>query len=197
MVADLILLSKAQRPDFLEVRPIDLAGLTQDTMQKAQMLGDRQWVVESCADGVIDGDPERLTQALLELAQNATKYSEPGSTIGIGSALAGGQARLWVRDAGRGIEAEDLDRIFERFSRGQIGQAVEGSGLGLSIVSTIIAAHGGHMTVDSRPGSGSTFTLVLPGTAEAGEDHPEDPPAESAPAPARAGDPAPAASPAP
>lgn len=194
MVADLILLSKAQRPDFLEARPIDLAGLTRDAMQKAQMLGDRQWVLESCADGVIDGDPERLTQALLELAQNAMKYSDPGSTIGIGSALGDGQARLWVHDEGHGIDAEDLDRIFERFSRGQVGQAVDGSGLGLSIVSTIAAAHGGHMTVDSRPAAGSTFTMVLPAGTEATEDSPSDPVDE--PAPARAGEPAPTSSPA-
>jgi signal transduction histidine kinase len=197
MVADLILLSKAQRPDFLEVRPIDLAGLTLDARQKARMLGDRRWVVESCADGVIDGDPERLTQALLELAQNAMKYSDPGSRIGIGSALADGQVRLWVRDEGRGIEAEDLDRIFERFSRGQIGRAVDGSGLGLSIVSTIAAAHGGHMTVASQPGTGSTFTIVLPAVDGAGEDHPVDLPVGHIQAPAPVGDPATASSPAP
>ena len=143
------------------------------------------------------GDLDRLTQALLELAQNAMKYSDPGSRIGIGSALADGQARLWVHDEGRGIDGEDLDRIFERFSRGQVGQAVDGSGLGLSIVSSIAAAHGGHMTVDSRPGAGSTFTIVLPASTEAGEDHPVDPVTEPAPTLARDEDPAPATSPAP
>ncbi|HSO03439.1 MAG TPA: HAMP domain-containing sensor histidine kinase [Candidatus Limnocylindrales bacterium] len=200
MVADLILLSKAQRPDFLEVHPIDLAGLTLDVAEKARMLGDRNWVVEACADGVIDGDPERLTQALVELAQNAMKFSDPGSTIGIGSALEEDQVRLWVRDEGCGIEAEDVDRIFERFSRGESGRAVDGSGLGLSIVSTIATAHGGHMTVDSRPGVGSTFTLVLPTDPDHADAEPvtplSAPPQEERAAPA-SGHPAAAGRPAP
>ena len=197
MVADLILLSKAQRPDFLEVRPIDLAGLTEDVVAKARMLGDRQWVLESRADGVIDGDPERLTQALVELAQNAMKSSDPGTTIGIGSALDDGQVRLWVRDQGRGIEAEDIDRILERFSRGQSDRAVDGSGLGLSIVSTIATAHGGHMTVDSRPGVGSTFTMVLPASTEPGQEHPDDGAVAPPPATSLVEQPTPASSPVP
>jgi signal transduction histidine kinase len=162
MVEDLILLSKAQRPDFLSVRPIDLGGLVADVAQKARMLGDRDWVVESCAAGVIEGDPERLTQALLELAQNARKFSAPGSTVRIGAAVTDGEVRLWVRDQGSGIEPEDLDQVFDRFSRGRSSHAVEGSGLGLSIVATIAAAHGGRVEVDSQPGVGSTFTMVLP-----------------------------------
>ncbi|MGB7979436.1 MAG: HAMP domain-containing sensor histidine kinase [Candidatus Nanopelagicales bacterium] len=197
IVADLILLSKAQRPDFLELHPIDVASLTVDARQKAQMLGDRQWVIESCANGVIDGDPERLTQALLELAQNAMKYSDPGSTIGIGSSLADGQARLWVHDQGCGIESTDLDRVFERFSRGPTERTIDGSGLGLSIVSTIATAHGGHMAVDSQPGTGSTFTIVLPASDEAVEDLPANTPGESPRATAQVGRPHSASSPAP
>ena len=170
MVADLILLSKAQRPDFLEIHPIDLAALTTDVAGKAAMLGDRAWVIDACAEGVFDGDPERLTQALVELAQNAVKSSDPGSAIGIGSALEDGQVRLWVRDEGSGIQAGDLGRIFDRFARGGSGHAVDGSGLGLSIVSSIAAAHGGQVTVDSRPGAGSTFTIVLPADPEPADD---------------------------
>lgn len=185
MVEDLILLSKAQRPDFLTVRPIDLGGLIADVAQKARMLGDRDWIVEACPAGVIEGDPERLTQALLELAQNARKFSAPGSTVWIGCALADdGEVRLWVRDQGSGIEPADLDRVFDRFSRGTSSHAIEGSGLGLSIVATIAAAHGGRMEVQSQPGSGSTFTMVLPldedpgsTPAEAGDlPHPEPDP---------------------
>jgi signal transduction histidine kinase len=95
-----------------------------------------------------------------------------------------GEVRLWVRDQGSGIEPADLDRVFDRFSRGTSSHAIEGSGLGLSIVATIAAAHGGRMEVQSQPGSGSTFTMVLPfdedpgsTPAEAGDlPHPEPDP---------------------
>ncbi|MCU0282702.1 MAG: HAMP domain-containing histidine kinase [Candidatus Nanopelagicales bacterium] len=166
MVDDLILLSKAQRPDFLALQPIDLAGLTVNVLDKARMLGDRRWVLDGVAVGVAQADPERLTQAMLELASNAVKFSAPGSTVGIGSALAPGDVRLWVRDEGPGIAPAEVDRIFGRFSRGGGSGAVDGSGLGLSIVETIATAHGGRVELESTPGAGSTFTIVLPATAE-------------------------------
>jgi signal transduction histidine kinase len=130
------------------------------------MLGDRRWVLDAVAVGVAQADPERLTQAMLELASNAVKFSAPGSTVGIGSALAPGDVRLWVRDEGPGIAPAEVDRIFGRFSRGGGSGAVDGSGLGLSIVETIATAHGGRVELDSTPGAGSTFTIVLPATAE-------------------------------
>ena len=168
MVEDLILLSKARRPDFLHLRPIDLHGLVADVADKARMLGDRRWVVDAWAEGVIQGDPDRITQAMLELARNATKFSAPGSTVAIGAALDSDQVRLWVRDEGSGIAPEDLDRVFDRFSRATTSHAIDGSGLGLSIVDTIATAHGGHVTVHSQPGAGSTFTIVLPAPADSG-----------------------------
>jgi two-component system OmpR family sensor kinase len=70
--------------------------------------------------------------------------------------------RLWVCDAGVGIRAGELDRVFERFSRASSGLGVEGSGLGLSIVEAIATAHSGRAEVVSEPGVGSTFTIVLP-----------------------------------
>ncbi len=171
MVQDLILLSKAQRPDFVVPRPIDLAVLTDDVFERARMLGDRRWIVRAHGEGMLKGDPERLTQAMIELAHNAVKSSPVGSTIEIGSALADDEARLWVRDEGRGVDPADRDRIFGRFSRGDSARAEDGSGLGLAIVASIAAAHGGQVTVSSQLGSGSTFTLVLP----AGSDRDGDP----------------------
>jgi signal transduction histidine kinase len=167
MVEDLILLSKARRPDFLEIRPIDLQVLVADIADKARMLGDRRWVVEGWVEGVLEGDPERLTQAMLELAKNATKFSPPGSTVAIGCALDADEVRLWVRDEGSGIAPEDLDRVFGRFSRGASSNAVDGSGLGLSIVDSIATAHGGRVTAHSQLGAGSTFTIVLPVSPDA------------------------------
>lgn len=108
----------------------------------------------------LHADSHRLTEARLQLVENAVAYSEPGSTIRIGSSAGGGEARLWVADRGRGIEAEHLDHVFDRFARAATD--TEGSGLGLTIVRAIVEAHGGRVEVDSEPGVGSTFTLVLP-----------------------------------
>jgi two-component system, OmpR family, sensor kinase len=166
MVDDLILLSKSQRPDFLSLQPIDLAGLTVTVLDKARMLGDRRWVLDEVAVGVVEADPERLTQAMLELAANAVKFSAAGSTVAVGSALGADGIRLWVRDEGSGIAPGEVERIFGRFSRGGGAGAVDGSGLGLSIVETIATAHGGRVELDSAPGAGATFTIVLPAAIE-------------------------------
>jgi signal transduction histidine kinase len=162
MVEELILLSKAQRPDFLVCRSIDLAPFTEDLLDKARALGDRHWRLHERGDAQFVGDAHRLTQAMLELARNAVKFSAVGSDISIGSRAAAGEVRLWVCDAGVGIRAGELDRVFERFSRASSGLGVEGSGLGLSIVEAIATAHSGRAEVVSEPGVGSTFTIVLP-----------------------------------
>jgi signal transduction histidine kinase len=165
LVDDLILLAKARRPDFVVLGEVDLGSLTDDVLVKAQGLADRPWRLDARATGRLSGDEQRLTQAMLQLADNAAKYSVPGSPIHVGSALHDGKVRLWVRDEGPGIDAAELDRIFERFGRGPAGNQVEGTGLGLAIVTAIATAHGGRVEVQSAAGSGSTFTLVLPRTA--------------------------------
>jgi signal transduction histidine kinase len=162
MVEELILLSKAQRPDFLVCRSIDLAPFTEDLLDKARALGDRHWSLHERGDAQFVGDAHRLTQATMELARNAVKFSAVGSTISIGSRAVPGEVRLWVCDAGVGIRAGELDRVFERFSRASSGVGVEGSGLGLSIVEAIATAHLGRAEVVSEAGVGSTFTIVLP-----------------------------------
>ena len=80
--------------------------------------------------------------------------------------MTGRQARLWVRDTGPGVAPEDAERIFERFGRvsGAAGRSEEGSGLGLAIVKAIAEAHGGRVLLDSPPGQGATFSLLLPAT---------------------------------
>jgi signal transduction histidine kinase len=162
MVEELILLSKAQHPDFLVRRSIDLAPFTEDLLDKARALGDRHWSLHERGDARFVGDAHRLTQAMMELARNAVKFSAVGSDISIGSRAAAGEVRLWVSDAGVGIRAGERDRVFERFSRASSGLGVEGSGLGLSIVEAIATAHLGRAEVVSEPGVGSTFTIVLP-----------------------------------
>ena len=162
MVEDLILLSKAQRPDFLVTGSIDLARFTEDLLDKARTLGDRDWDLAERGDAQFVGDAHRLTQAMLELAHNAVKFSTTGSAIALGGRATDGEVRLWVRDEGVGIAAAEVDHVFHRFARASSSRGVEGSGLGLSIVAAIAEAHHGRIDVHSDPGVGSTFTIVLP-----------------------------------
>lgn len=165
LVDDLIVLAKARRPDFLRPQEVDLDVLLDDTLEKARALGPRTWQLDALAERSILADPQRLTQALLQLAENAVRHTRPDDTVALGAAVTGGTVRLWVRDSGVGIALADQARIFERFGRAGTAQVRgdEGSGLGLSIVGAIAEAHGGTVQVDSAPGAGATFTVVLPG----------------------------------
>jgi signal transduction histidine kinase len=106
------------------------------------------------------------------LCDNACQYTATGDRIIVGSRIDDDTLRFWVRDTGPGISAEDQTRIFERFSRGTAGgNRTDGAGLGLSIVSAIAAAHGGRIDLNSAPGHGATFTIVMPAVIPAeGED---------------------------
>ncbi|MCM3696190.1 sensor histidine kinase [Microbacterium oleivorans] len=141
---------------------VDLAALTQRVFEMVGVIGDHTWRVEQSADGVIRADGDRLLQAWLQLADNATKYTPAGTAIEIGSAVHAGGAQLWVRDHGPGIPPAVRHRIFRRFDRGAGKRRIGGSGLGLAIVDAIAKAHGGHCAVADTPGGGATFTLEIP-----------------------------------
>jgi signal transduction histidine kinase len=163
IVDDLLLLAKAEQPDFVQPAPILLAELTADLLTKARALGERDWRLDAIATGTADGDEQRLTQAVLNLARNAVEHTAPGAEIGIGTERRGDAVAIWVRDTGQGVDERDRDRIFERFARGTTGRRrSDGAGLGLAITQAIAQAHHGHVTVDSRHGEGATFTIVLP-----------------------------------
>ena len=162
-VADLLLLAKAERPDFLQRAPFDVGEFTQDLFNKAQVLASRQWVLEGTGYGVAVADRARLTQAVLNLATNSTHHTKDGDLIAIGSALTGCELSLWVRDIGPGIAEAEQPRLFERFARGDNSRRREdGAGLGLAIVKSIAEAHGGRVEVHSQAGMGSTFQVVVP-----------------------------------
>ena len=136
-------------------------------LAKARALGDRTW--ESDGVGVVTfrADQQRLTQALLQLAENAVKHTGPGDVVAIGSAYDGTTATLWVRDTGAGVAPEDRAHIFERFGRASVPVHDDGFGLGLSIVRAIAEAHGGSVAVtDASPGA--RFEITLP----TDEEHP-------------------------
>ncbi|GMA36161.1 sensor histidine kinase [Demequina litorisediminis] len=116
--------------------------------------------MDGLAHGTVIVDPQRITQAWLQLAANAVKFSAPGSRILVGSAVTPTQVRMWVSDEGLGIAPSKHKEIVGRFTR--LDPEVEGSGLGLTIVAAIVGAHGGRLDVFSEPGRGSTFTMILP-----------------------------------
>ncbi|GAB3196996.1 HAMP domain-containing sensor histidine kinase [Nocardioides hungaricus] len=162
LVGDLILLAKSDRPDFLQPRDVDLDGLTRDLVTKARGLGDRDWTLDAAARVKIRADEQRLTQAVLQLADNAVKHTRDGDTIAIGSSYDGRAVRLWVRDTGPGVPPEDRMRIFERFGRSAVPPGDEGFGLGLSIVGAIARAHGGSIAVEDAEPIGARFVMTLP-----------------------------------
>jgi signal transduction histidine kinase len=167
MVSDLLLLARSEQPSFLHVERVDVAALSADIVDKVERLGDREWVLETAARVDAQMDPQRVTQAVVALADNACRHTRPGDRIGLGSQLAGGRLRFWVSDTGPGIAAADRDRIFERFARGSTApRRSDGAGLGLSIVRAIAVAHGGQVLVDSVPGRGATFSIVIPAVGE-------------------------------
>jgi signal transduction histidine kinase len=163
-VDDLLLLAKAPRPDFLRSGPIDLDLFTHDLFAKARSLGDRDWRLDGTGIGIVEADQHRLTQAVMNLADNAVRHTRDAETIWLGSSHVSDQLRLWVRDEGPGVDPADRERIFERHARGESrrGPSPDGAGLGLAIVRAIAEAHGGHVELDSRSGVGSTFTIVIP-----------------------------------
>lgn len=167
LINDLMTLAGANRADFLSAKPTDIGTLLDEILDKARALGNRDWRIGHREEANVTLDPARITQAMLQLAANAVKFSDEGSRIDLGSAMLEEQdkapvLRLWVHDAGVGIAPEDLERIFERFGRGQNSDRAKGSGLGLNIVSAIADSHGGSVWVDSVPGSGSTFYIDIP-----------------------------------
>lgn len=163
LVEDLTLLAKAERLDFLRLETVDITSVTKELFAKAQALADRNWCLDATAKGRIVVDRQRITQAVMNFAQNATQHTQNTDTIAIGSAITKGKIRIWVRDTGEGIDFADQKRIFERFARAANSRRrSEGAGLGLSIVKAIAEAHSGEVLLRSQPGNGATFTLVLP-----------------------------------
>jgi signal transduction histidine kinase len=163
LVDDLVLLARSERPDLLDLTVVNVSTLTEEVRAKAEAIAPRGWAVDEVGKGSIVADRERVTQALLQLAQNASQHTQEGDVIVLGSSVTNGEARFWVRDTGPGIDPRDRGRIFRRFERGRDGRApTGGAGLGLAIVQAIARAHHGRVELDSEPGAGSTFRFVIP-----------------------------------
>ena len=168
IVDGLTLLTKADAGQVaLKREPVALEEIVRDGFEDAQLLAKAAAVsvrLTGCDAVKVSGDRHRLRQLLLNLADNAIKYNHRGGTVEFSLRAAGRFAELQVTNTGPGIAPEALPRVFERFYRGNAPQtaAVEGCGLGLSIVQWIVSAHGGDVAIESTPGGLTTVTVRLP-----------------------------------
>lgn len=165
LVADLLVLARADAGQSLKVEPVELDRLLLDVFREARVLARGRRVSLRELDQLqVEGDPDRLKQLLVILLDNALKYTPEGGDVRLALRAEAGVAAITVSDTGIGIDPDDLPHIFERFYRADKarGRDTGGSGLGLSIAKWIAERHGGQILVDSAPGQGSVFTVRLP-----------------------------------
>lgn len=168
LVQEIIDLSRLQDPNVaLVAEPVaidEVIAEAHDRVLIDAQEADVKITVGGATGAQVLGDRAMLTTAVRNLLDNALRYSPPGSPISVVTKLNSGMVNIAVVDQGAGIDPRDVDRVFERFFRSDPARSRDtgGTGLGLSIVKHVAANHGGSVTVWSRPGRGSTFTLRLP-----------------------------------
>lgn len=172
LVDDLLLLARLDQQRPLEQAPVDMSEIASDVVGAAKATTGRRKVTlqigANAAQAVVLGDKNRLHQVVSNLVSNAITHTPASAAVEVRVAVetrGGRQAVvLEVQDHGPGLAPEDAARVFERFYRADTSRtrANGGSGLGLSIVSALIDAHGGGVELDTAPGEGATFRVILP-----------------------------------
>jgi len=165
LVDDLLLLARLDQGRPLDDAPIDLTALVGELVADARVVEpDRS--IETADEGpvIVRGDDARLRQVVGNLLSNARAHTPAGARVVVRTLARDGEAVIEVTDSGPGLTSDHAARVFERFFRADPSRARAsgGSGLGLSIVSSIAEAHGGRAEVESTPGDGATFRVVLP-----------------------------------
>ena len=166
ILADLRALTLADGANGGQRGPVDLSESVNEATEIIEALAESKAIsiTSTIEPGVnVWGNRIGLKQVLLNLGDNAVKYTTTGGRISITLKSRGPEAVVTISDTGAGIPTEDLPRIFDRFYRGSgTPRASDGTGLGLAIVKRIVEAHSGSIAVESRPTQGSTFTVTLP-----------------------------------
>ena len=167
IVDRLLLLAKAEQPDFVVPRDVDVERFLEDVFMRWSEVAPRAWRLELDVAGVVHVDPEALRTALDALLENAVKYTEPLAAVTLRAHALSGEIVIEVADEGSGVPENALESIFDRFARADDARtrAQGGVGLGLSIVAAIARGHGGRCTVERRHGQ-TVFRLALPVGAE-------------------------------
>jgi signal transduction histidine kinase len=169
MTEDMLTISKIELGAFTsQLRPLDLASLVPaaaDVIRPAAAAGGLAFEV-SCPDHdlMVDGDAEQLDRVIVNLLSNAVKYTPRGGSVALTVNNAGDSAVLTVADTGIGIPKKDQGSLFTRFFRASnaVEAVIPGSGLGLSIVGTIVGNHHGDLGVESEQDRGTTVTVRIP-----------------------------------
>lgn len=171
LVEDLLLLARLDQAREMESKPVDINKVVEDAVISARAAGPDHPVTLNSTNSEIFtlGDEVRIHQVVANLLANARTHTPAGTpiTVTVGSTESG--IEISVADKGPGLSADDQNRIFERFYRtdaSRVRTGSDGSGLGLSIVDAVMRAHGGSVSVESTPGMGAVFTLLLPRRAE-------------------------------
>jgi two-component system OmpR family sensor kinase len=161
----LLILTTAGHPGFLSTSEVVVEPFIEGLVRRWTPTATRDWQVRIAAHGTIRADPGRLGTALDGVLENAVKATDEGDTIHVSCRADDDDLVIEVADEGRGIAAEDLPRIFDRFARVEAdrGRNNGGTGLGLSITKAIVEAHGGSIAVTSDEGKGATFRIRLGG----------------------------------
>ena len=165
LVEDLLLLARLDRQRALEREPVDLAALAREAAADFAAVEPERPFEHRLEDGVVVlGDRARLRQVVDNLLANARTHTPAGTPVRLSVRRAGGEAELVVADEGPGIPPEARERVFERFWRADPGRARArgGSGLGLAIVASLVAAHGGTVSVADGSAPGARFVVRLP-----------------------------------
>jgi two-component system OmpR family sensor kinase len=168
LVDDLLLLARLDQQRPLQHQPVDLLTLASDSVHDVEALQPDRSVKFQILPGsdapVVEGDEARLRQVLGNLVSNALHHTPVEAPITVSVGTNDGEAILAVADTGPGLDQEQKAKVFERFYRADSARTrvTGGSGLGLSIVAALVAAHNGRVTVTDTPGGGATFTVHLP-----------------------------------
>ncbi len=165
LVNDLLTLARLDEGVPIQQAPVELVALASDAVRTAAAVGP-EWPVRFWAARPVEvtGDQDRLRQVIDNLLANVRAHTPPGTTTTVRVDEVGGQAEIVVHDTGPGMPADEAARVFERFYRADPARArtAGGSGLGLSIVAAIVAAHGGTVFAASSEGAGMSVTVRLP-----------------------------------